>query len=249
MKNYKLTIAYDGTRYRGWQSQGNTDQTIQGKLQTLFSRLAGQETEVHGSGRTDAGVHARGQVANVKLDTDMTCQELKEYCNHYLPEDIGILEVSEAPERFHARLNAKSKCYVYRIWNSADPCVFERRYVTRIPQPLDDAAMTRAAGYLTGTHDFRSFCGLRRFKKSTVRTVYSIDIQRIGQELRITYAGNGFLNLMVRILTGTLVEVGLGQRSPESMQEVLAALNRDAAGKTMPPTGLCLEYVTYDAGR
>ncbi|MCD8115558.1 MAG: tRNA pseudouridine(38-40) synthase TruA [Oscillospiraceae bacterium] len=245
MKNYKLTIAYDGTRYRGWQSQGNTEQTIQGKLQALFSRLAGRETEVHGSGRTDAGVHARGQVANVKLDTAMTCQELKEYCNHYLPEDIGILDVTEAPERFHARLNAKTKCYVYRIWNSSEPCIFERRYVTRIPQPLDAEAMERAAGYLTGTHDFRSFCGLRRFKKSTVRTIYSIDIRRIGQELRITYVGNGFLNLMVRILTGTLVEVGLGQRPPESMPEVLAALDRDAAGKTMPPTGLCLEYVTY----
>ncbi|MCD7769814.1 MAG: tRNA pseudouridine(38-40) synthase TruA, partial [Oscillospiraceae bacterium] len=161
MKNYKLTIAYDGTRYRGWQSQGNTEQTIQGKLQALFSRLAGRETEVHGSGRTDAGVHARGQVANVKLDTAMTCQELKEYCNHYLPEDIGILDVTEAPERFHARLNAKTKCYVYRIWNSSEPCIFERRYVTRIPQPLDAEAMERAAGYLTGTHDFRSFCGLR----------------------------------------------------------------------------------------
>lgn len=245
MKNYKLTIQYDGSRYSGWQVQGNTDNTIQGKLQNVLSRMDGREVEVHGSGRTDAGVHAKGQVASVKLQTDPTCAEILDYCAQYLPMDIAVIAAEEAPERFHARLSAKSKCYAYRIHNSHIPNVFERKYLYQMTGSFDIDAMNRAAQHFVGTHDFRSFCGIRRFKKSTVRTVYSIEIDRIGDEIRITYVGNGFLNLMVRIMTGTLVEVGLGQRSADDMPGILAALDRTAAGITMPPEGLCLQWVEY----
>ena len=245
MKNYKLTIQYDGTRYRGWQVQGNTDNTIQGKIQSVLSQLDGAPVEIHGSGRTDAGVHARGQVANVQLASEPDCTTVLTYCAAPLPQDIAVCAVEDAPPRFHARLNAKSKRYVYRIWNNAIPNVFERKYLYQLTDPLDLAAMRQAADLLLGTHDFRSFCGLRRYKKSTVRTIYSIQIDQIGSEIRISYEGDGFLNLMVRILTGTLVEVGLSQRKPEDMPEILAAKDRSAAGRTMPPEGLCLDAVFY----
>ena len=245
MRNYKLIIQYDGGRYSGWQVQGNTAGTIQGKLEAVLSELDGGPVEVQGSGRTDAGVHARGQVASVKLRTEPDCQAILDRCAEKLPRDIVVISAEVVPDRFHARLNAKKKCYVYRIRNHPIPDVFARKYVCQISEPLDVEAMRRAAGYLTGTHDFRSFCGLRRYKKSTVRTVESIDITAHDREIRFTYVGDGFLNLMVRILTGTLVEVGLGQRAPDSIPEVLAALNRSAAGRTMPPEGLCLDYVTY----
>lgn len=245
MKNYKLTIQYDGSRYSGWQVQGNTGNTIQGKLQTVLSQLDGAPVEVQGSGRTDAGVHARGQVASVKLVSEPDCDQVLDYCARYLPRDIAVTAVQEAPERFHARLNAKAKCYVYRIWNNPIPNVFERKFLCQLPDPLDLEAMKRAAGLLLGEHDFRSFCGLRRFKKSTVRRIDSIEIAQLGAEVRISYVGNGFLNQMVRILTGTLVDVGLKKYPPEQVTDILAAQDRSEAGPAMPPEGLCLEYVTY----
>ena len=245
MYNYKLTIQYDGTRYRGWQVQGNTDQTIQGKLEGVLSRLTGQLVEVHGSGRTDAGVHALGQVANVKLPHPVEPSELLGELNRYLPADIGVIAAEPAPERFHARLNARSKTYRYRIWNSAIPNVLERSYLYVLPEPLDVAAMERAAADLVGTHDFRSFCGLKRFKKSTVRTITDIAITQDGAEMRLEFTGNGFLMRMVRILAGTLVEVGLGQREADSMPAVLAAQDRAAAGPALPAQGLALVRVEY----
>lgn len=245
MYNYKLTIQYDGTRYRGWQVQGNTDQTIQGKLEGVLSRLTGQLVEVHGSGRTDAGVHALGQVANVKLPHPVEPSELLGELNRYLPADIGVIAAEPAPERFHARLNARSKTYRYRIWNSAIPNVLERSYLYVLPEPLDVAAMERAAADLVGTHDFRSFCGLKRFKKSTVRTITDISITQDGAEVRLEFTGNGFLMRMVRILAGTLVEVGLGQRAADAMPAVLAAQDRAAAGPALPAQGLALVRVEY----
>lgn len=245
MYNYKLTIQYDGTRYRGWQVQGNTDQTIQGKLEGVLSRLTGQPVEVHGSGRTDAGVHALGQVANVKLPRPVEPSELLGELNRYLPADIGVIAAEPAPERFHARLNARSKTYRYRIWNSAIPNVLERSYLYALPEPLDVAAMERAAADLVGTHDFRSFCGLKRFKKSTVRTITDISITQDGAEVRLEFTGNGFLMRMVRILAGTLVEVGLGQRAADAMPAVLAAQDRAAAGPALPAQGLALVRVEY----
>ena len=245
MYNYKLTIQYDGTRYRGWQVQGNTDQTIQGKLEGVLSRLTGQPVEVHGSGRTDAGVHALGQVANVKLPRPIEPWELLQELNRYLPSDIGVIAVEPAPERFHARLNARSKTYRYRIWNSAIPNVLERSYLYALPEPLDVTAMERAAADLVGTHDFRSFCGLKRFKKSTVRTITDIAITQNSAEVRLEFTGNGFLMRMVRILAGTLVEVGLGQREADTMPAVLDAQDRAAAGPALPAQGLALVRVEY----
>ena len=243
--NYKAVLQYDGTRYRGWQTQGNTDNTIQGKLETLLTKMAGEPVEVNGSGRTDAGVHAAGQVISFRCKTKESPEEICRYMNEYLPEDIAVLSVEEAAPRFHARLNAVRKTYVYRIWNAPVRNVFRRRFTTWIQKPLDLEAMEQAAAFLCGTHDYRAFCSLKKFKKSTVRTIEKIEIGKIGQEIRISYTGDGFLYHMVRILTGTLVEVGLGLRKPEEMTAILGGLDRTKAGKLMPPEGLTLESVEY----
>lgn len=245
--NYKAVIQYEGTRYRGWQVQGNTDQTIQGKLETLLGRMAGEPVEVHGSGRTDGGVHAAGQVISFRCKVSMSPQEICGYMNRYLPEDIAVLSVEEAAPRFHARLNAVRKTYVYTIWNSEIPNVFGRRFMTRIEEPLDVERMREAAGYLCGEHDFLAFSSLnpRRFKKSTVRRLDEIRIEQKEAVIRICFTGDGFLYHMVRILTGTLVEVGLGLRSPEEMDLLLKSGSRADAGRLMPPEGLTLLSVEY----
>lgn len=243
--NVKLTIQYDGTRYDGWQRQGNTDNTLQGRLEGVLSRMVGKPVEIQGAGRTDAGVHARGQVASVHLPEGYTPQEVQNYLNRYLPEDVAVVDVVEVGERFHARLSATGKEYRYHIRMGSVPDVFARKYQYRVEEPLDLAAMERAAGYLTGKHDFRSFCGNRRFKKSTVREVFHIGVEVCGSDLTLIYRGDGFLYYMVRILTGTLLEVGLGQRTPESMVDILEAKERTAAGKTAPAQGLVLQEVYY----
>lgn len=243
--NVKLTIQYDGTRYDGWQRQGNTDNTLQGRLEGVLSRMVGKPVEIQGAGRTDAGVHAHGQVASVHLPEGYTPQEIQNYLNRYLPEDVAVVEVVEVGERFHARLSATGKEYRYHIRMGSVPDVFARKYQYRVEEPLDLAAMERAAGYLTGKHDFRSFCGNRRFKKSTVREVFHIGVEVCGSDLTLIYRGDGFLYNMVRILTGTLLEVGLGQRTPESMVDILEARERTAAGKTAPAQGLVLQEVYY----
>ena len=244
MRNLRLDICYDGTRYRGWQRLPGTDNTIQGKLEQTLSRILGEQVEVTGSGRTDAGVHAKCQVVNFHCDSTMTCQELLSQLRRYLPEDIGIYSCRDVSPRFHARLNAREKTYRYRIWNSDGPCVFDRRFVTVLPQKLDLEKMRQAAAHLHGTHDFSAFCANKHFKKSTVRTIFSLDIEQLGEEVRITVTGNGFLHNMVRILVGTLVEVGLGQREADSIPELYGKA-RSEAGMLMPPTGLCLMEVTY----
>ena len=243
--NVKLTIQYDGTRYDGWQRQGNTDNTLQGRLEGVLSRMVDSPVEIQGAGRTDAGVHARGQVASVHLPEGYTPQEVQNYLNRYLPEDVAVVEVVEVGERFHARLSATGKEYRYHIRMGSVPDVFARKYQYRVEEPLDIPAMERAAGYLTGKHDFRSFCGNRRFKKSTVRDVFHIGVEVCGSDLTLIYRGDGFLYNMVRILTGTLLEVGLGQRTPESMVDILEARERTAAGKTAPAQGLVLQQVFY----
>ena len=243
--NVKLTIQYDGTRYDGWQRQGNTDNTLQGRLEGVLSRMVGKPVEIQGAGRTDAGVHAQGQVASVHLPEGYTPQEVQNYLNRYLPEDVAVVDVVEVGERFHARLSATGKEYRYHIRMGSVPDVFARKYQYRVEEPLDLAAMERAAGYLTGKHDFRSFCGNRRFKKSTVREVFHIGVEVCGSDLTLVYRGDGFLYNMVRILTGTLLEVGLGQRTPESMVDILEARERTAAGKTAPAQGLVLQEVYY----
>ena len=245
MPNYKLTLCYDGTRYRGWQRQGNTPNTIQEKVESALSRMLDQPVETAASGRTDAGVHARAQVVSFRAKTDRAPEEILKELRAALPADIGAVSLSEAAPRFHARLNAKGKTYVYRVWNSDLPDVFERRYRVPEPRALDLDAMRKAASALCGEHDFTSFCSDKRMKKSPVRRVDAINVERLGDEVRICFTGSGFLWNMVRILAGTLLEVGLGEREADSMQAVLDARDRTAAGKTAPAQGLILWEVYY----
>ena len=244
MRNLRLEICYDGTRYRGWQRLPGKDDTIQGKLETTLSRILGEPIEISGSGRTDAGVHAKGQVANFHCESTMAPEEILANLRRYLPEDIGIYSCKEVSQRFHARLNAKEKTYRYRIWNSDCPCVFDRRYVAIVPDNLDVEKMRCAAVHFLGEHDFAAFCTNAKMKKSTVRFIRSLEVERVGEELHITVTGNGFLQNMVRILVGTLIEVGRGERTPDSIPALFGG-KRAQAGFLAPAQGLCLQEVYY----
>ena len=244
MRNLRLDICYDGTRYRGWQRLANIDNTIQGKLEKTLSRILGEDVEVTGSGRTDAGVHARLQVANVHCISEIPCEEILNQLRRYLPEDIGIYSCRDVSQRFHARLNAKTKTYRYRLWNSDAPCVFERKYISVFSQQLDIEKMRSAARLLEGTHDFSAFCANPRMKKSTVRCIHEISIVKLDNEIRFDITGNGFLHNMVRIIVGTLIEVGAGKRTVESIQNLFGA-ERRAAGFLADASGLSLMEVTY----
>lgn len=246
MKNYKITIQYDGTRYKGWQVQKSTDMTIQGKFQSVLSEMTGQEIEVIGSGRTDAGVHAYGQVANFHVPEHFKAQEILEYLNQYLPMDIAVLDIEEVDERFHARFHATSKTYIYRIHTSTIPNVFERKYMYTYTELLNVEQMRKAANFMIGTHDFAAFCGNKKMKKSTVRTVSSIDIVEKESEIEICYTGDGFLQQMIRIMTGTLIEVGNGTKNPEDILSILSCKVRENAGYTVPAEGLSLKRVLYN---
>lgn len=245
MRNIRLMLQYEGTRYQGWQRQQSTDNTIQGKLEQLLTKMCGGPVEVHGSGRTDAGVHARGQVANFYTDSQMPVEEMLDYINRYLPEDIAVTGISEAAPRFHSRLNACGKHYEYRIINSAIPDVFQRRYALEVPEALDVQAMERAAAYLLGEHDFKSFTSARRGRKSTVRRIDEIRIIKEGSLLRFSFKGNGFLHHMIRIVMGTLLEVGTGKREAENIKQVLEAKDRTQAGPLAPAKGLTLMEVYF----
>ena len=244
MPNYKLILQYDGSRYRGWQRLSDSDMTIQGKLEAVLTRISGEPVEVQGSGRTDAGVHALGQVASFRMVRDLAPEKLLAALRQYLPEDIGAVSLDYAPPRFHARLSAAEKTYRYRVWTAEAPCVFVRRFVYALPGDYSIPAMEAAARLLEGTHDFRA-CSAVKTNKSTVRTVSRIAISRDGDELRFDFSADGFLHHMVRILTGTLLEVGRGDRTPGSVTELLAGGPRSAAGFTVPAKGLCLMSVQY----
>lgn len=246
MRNIRLSIAYEGTRYQGWQRQEGKENTIQGRLESLLSRMCGEEVELKGSGRTDAGVHASGQVANFHTRCELTLTQMQAYINRYLPEDIAVTQVQEVPERFHSRLCARGKRYAYRVVNAPVPNVFWRRYAHWVQEPLDAEAMREAAAYLLGEHDFQSFTSAKKGRKSTVRRLDEITVSRQGELITLAFQGNGFLYHMVRILTGTLLEVGLGERDPRSMPEILAARSREAAGALAPAKGLMLEAVFYE---
>lgn len=247
LKKYKMIIQYEGTRYQGWQKQITTENTLQGKLETLLSRMEQRKVEVQGAGRTDSGVHAYGQVISVELASGRKADEIRDAINQYLPEDIAVLSVEEVSERFHARLNAVSKVYRYRVLNSCIPNVFERKYVYVVSDELDLKAMEQAALYLCGKHDFQAFCTKKKSKKSTERCISKIDIERVCDEVRFTYEGNGFLYHMVRILTGTLLEVGLGKRKAEDIPNILESKNRAEAGFLVPGCGLALMSVKYNS--
>jgi len=245
MRNFKLRLSYDGSRYKGWQRLGNSDQTIQGKLENVLSQMVQAPVEVIGSGRTDAGAHAKGQIANFHADTDMTAEEICAYLRHYLPEDIGVHDVAEVDSRFHSRYHAIRKTYVYRIWNSDSPCVFERKYVWPLQDTLDLQRMKCAAEVFLGTHDFLAFCSNKHFKKSSMRTIYSLAVEQIGDEIRFTVSGDGFLYNMVRIMVGTILAVGRGELEPQDILQIMDGRKREFAGETVPAKGLCLMEVLY----
>lgn len=244
-KNYKLKISYDGSRYFGWEHQPDRE-TIQGKIETVLARMVDKDmVDVIGAGRTDAGVHARAMIANVHLDTQMSPEEIRDYANRYLPDDIAILEVREAADRFHARYKAVGKTYRYTCFDGPVKPVFDRKYYTPLDQELDVEAMQEAAHFLEGKHDYKSFCGNSRMKKSTVRIVDTITVRRRKGYVYLTFHGTGFLQNMVRIMSGTLIEVGLGRKRPEEVGEILEACDRKVAGPTAPAKGLCLLKVDY----
>lgn len=244
MRTYKLTIAYDGTGYQGWQRQANTGNTIQGILERCISEEAGYAVEVDGSGRTDAGVHAEGQTASVVLPGLAGDDFFLERVNGLLPPDIRLLEAELVRNGFHARKSAKGKVYEYHIDTGEKPDVFSRRYCCHYPRELDLSAMRRAAEYLTGTHEFAGFTD-KKEEKSTKRTIYAIIVSGQGRRVTIRYEGTGFLYHMVRILTGTLIEAGTGERTPESVADALRTLDRSKAGFLAPARGLFLKEVHY----
>lgn len=245
MRNYKMIIQYDGTRYDGWQRQGNTKNTIQEKIENVIGELLEEEIDLNGSGRTDAGVHALGQVANFKTDREFDAEHMLMEINRYLPKDIRLLSLDEADLRFHSRLNARKKTYLYRIDNTAFGSVFDRKYAMRFNERLDVNAMREAAAFYVGEHDFKSFCTKKNMKKSTVRTIYSVDIAENNGIIEITYCGSGFLYNMVRILTGTLMEAGRGRIKPCDISGIIEARDRGKAGFTAEPEGLFLKSVEY----
>ena len=244
MRNLRLDICYEGTRYRGWQRLSNTSNTIQEKLEQALSRILNEPIEVSASGRTDAGTHAMGQVVSFHCNSTMPCNEILSQLRRYLPEDIGIYSCKNVSDRFHARLNAKTKTYIYRLWNSEQPCVFDRKFVYVDSRPLDVDAMQKAANFFQGEHDFGAFCANKKTKKSTVRYILNFSIHRKGNEVLFTVTGNGFLHHMVRIMVGTLLEVGRGERSAESIPILFDGVRADA-GELIPACGLCLWEVTY----
>ena len=245
MRNYKLEICYDGSRYFGWERQPGKE-TIQGKLEQVLSRMTGQEAEVIGAGRTDAGVHAQKMIANTHLETDMSETEIQSYMNQYLPDDISVTDVRIASDRFHARYKATGKLYTYTCYTGSLKPVFRRKYVTVLEGVPDMGRMQKAAAILTGTHDFKAFSTNPQMKKSTVRTVDRIEIAQKKDFLYLNFHGDGFLQNMVRILTGTILEAGFGRLSEEQIREALKSRDRALAGPTMPAQGLCLMTVDYD---
>lgn len=246
MRNYRFKIQYDGTRYHGWQRQKSGSDTIQGKLEQMLTRQMGRPIEIDGAGRTDAGVHAREQVAHAHLDLTEPLDEWKDRFNEYLPEDIRILEIEPAGERFHSRLNATGKVYEYHLCKKGCADVFTRKYHWQMTEELDVDKMRSAARLLLGQHDFKGFCTKASRKKSTVRRVDAVAIRETQNDIFLRFEGNGFLYNMVRILTGTLVEIGSGRREVSCIPEILDKRERQLAGPTAPAQGLTLLKVRYD---
>ncbi|MGG3526954.1 tRNA pseudouridine(38-40) synthase TruA [Bacillus pseudomycoides] len=245
MNNYKLTIQYDGGRYKGWQRLGNNDNTIQGKIESVLSEMTGREIEIIGCSRTDAGVHALHQVANFKIDENLPELKVKKYLNQYLPNDISIIDVELVSERFHARYNSKSKTYLYKIWNEEHTNPFMRKYSMHVGKKLNIENMQKAAQYLIGSHDFTAFSNAKSKKKSMVREIYMLDVVESEGFIQIRVNGNGFLHNMVRKIVGALVEVGLGQLDAEVIPQILEAKQRNQINCLADASGLYLEKVDF----
>ena len=244
MKRIKLTVAYDGTDYCGWQIQPNGI-TVEEVLNRNLSELTGEEITVTGASRTDSGVHAQGNVAVFDSDTTIPPERIAYAVNRKLPEDIVVIRSEEVPGDWHPRYQETEKTYEYHILNREMPDPVRRRDTYFVSYPLDLEAMRRAAAYLKGEHDFRSFCNVHPDVQDTVRTIYDLDIIRSGDLVTVRIRGNGFLYNMVRIIVGTLVRVGRGFYSPGQVKEILEAKERTSAGVTAPPQGLVLVKIDY----
>lgn len=238
-KRIRITVAYDGTHYHGWQLQENGI-TIEEELNKCLSELLGEQIQVIGASRTDSGVHAMGNVAVFDTENRMPAGKIAYAMNQRLPEDIRIQKSEEVPAGWHPRHCDSIKTYEYRIYRAEFPMPVKRLYSYFVYRPLDVARMQEASAYLEGKHDFKSFCQAGAQVESTVRTLYALQVEEQGADLVIRVKGNGFLYNMVRIIVGTLIEVGQGKREPESMREILEAEDRAAAGPTAPAHGLTL---------
>jgi tRNA pseudouridine38-40 synthase len=251
-RNILLTIAYDGTNFSGWQRQPAA-RTVCGELEAVLSGICGVPIELNGASRTDAGVHALGQCASFSGEFGIPTQRICRAVNDALAKsrlervgEIQVVSALEKPEGFHARYDSKGKRYIYKIKNAEKPDLFCRNYYYQIAKPLDVPAMQRAADYLTGERDFRCFMAAGgNEQKTTVREIFDCEISKTGDDVTLSVSGSGFLYNMVRIITGTLVETGLGKRSPDQMRQTLIGMDRSKAGHTAPPQGLYLKEVFY----
>jgi tRNA pseudouridine38-40 synthase len=246
MRVIKLTVAYDGTDFAGWQRQAR-HRTVQAVLEAALEPIEGRRVVVHGAGRTDAGVHAAGQVASLRLERPITPADLRRALNARLPDDVRVIEVEEMPPDFHARFAARLKTYHYRVCTRPVMAPLERRTAWHVRGPLDGEAMQRAAALLVGEHDFASFRGAGSAVRSTVRTLTRSVVITDPGGFRYEVAGTGFLRHMVRALVGTLVEVGRGRLAADDLPAILDARDRDRGGPTAPPQGLVLQEVGYGA--
>lgn len=245
MKNIKLIIEYDGKDFNGWQKQPNK-LNIQGEIERAIEEVTGEKVDLIASGRTDAGVHAIGQVANFRLEKDFLVDKIPYALNSKLKKSIRIKEAEEVPEKFHSRYTCKKKTYRYVINNSIQGTAIYRNLQYHFPEKLDENKMNEAVKYLIGEHDFKSFKASGTSSKSSVRIIYDAKVTREGEIVTIELTGNGFLYNMVRIIVGTLVDVGIGKIEPIEVKNILEAKDRLKAGKTLPPTGLYLVNVEYE---
>lgn len=244
MKNIKLTIEYDGSRYQGWSRLGKNESTntISNKILEVIKKMTKEDVELFCGARTEVGVHAYAQIANFKTSANMTAKEIKHYLNRYLPMDIAITDVEIVPERFHAQLNAKAKTYVYRMTISDVPSVFDRKLTYHCFRQPDKPAMQQAALLLTGRHDFKSFSTVKQ-NKSTVKDIYEIDIYGDLEEMQITIRANDFLHNMQRLIIGTLLDIGLGLRKTEDIEDIFKGTQKPS--DPCDPKGLYLQEIEY----
>lgn len=242
--NIKITLEYDGSCYHGWQRQNNVI-TIQETIEKAISKVTGEDIKIIGSGRTDAGVHAKAQVANFKTNTSIPIEKLPYAINSQLPRDIVVKSAEKMPETFHAQKSAIAKIYTYKIYNAPFPSPLNRYYVYFYPKPLDVKKMQNAAKYFIGKHDFASFKATGSDVKTTVRCIKSLEVEEREGLINIKMKANGFLYNMARIIAGTLLDIGRLRKKPEDIPYIIKSRNRQLAGKTLPPQGLCLEEVIY----
>lgn len=245
MRNIKLTIEYDGKDFNGWQKQPQK-LNIQGEIERAIKDITGEEVDLIASGRTDAGVHALAQVANFKTNSNIPVEKFPIALNTKLKRSIRVIDAQEVEERFHSRYNCKKKTYRYTINNSKNGTAIYRNMQYNYPEKLNEKQMDEAIKYFVGEHDFKGFKASGTSSKSSVRTIYSASVKRNGDLVEIYITGNGFLYNMVRIIAGTLLEVGIGKIKPTEITEIIEAKDRKRAGKTLPPQGLCLISVEYE---